>query len=68
MLILLLFIVIFIVALAMLINPNFFANLKYPPLSKKIKKSETFRIFIRLWGGLWVLVGLMFVIYYFLNR
>ena len=46
----------------MIFNPMLFAKLKYPPLTRKIRKSNTFNTFIRVYGCINLIIGLGLII------
>lgn len=51
-----------IISLSMIFNPMLFAKLKYPPLTRKIRKSNTFNTFIRVYGCINLIIGLGLII------
>jgi len=55
-------IIVTIVALGMSIFPHFFARLKSPRISEKLLKSEKIITILRIWGLLFVGVGIALIV------
>lgn len=51
-----------IISLSMIFNPMLFTKLKYPPLTRKIRKSNTFCTFISAYGCINLIIGLGLII------
>lgn len=55
-------VLIIIISIGMISNPIFFTKLKFPPLTKKIRKSNTFCNFINIYGYISLIIGLCLII------
>lgn len=56
-------ILITIVAIVMILIPQFFMGLKNPRLPDKLLKSPKIKIALRVWGGIFVIVGILLIIF-----
>ena len=56
-------ILITIVAIVMILIPQFFMGLKNPRLPDKLLKNPKMKIVLRVWGGIFVIVGILLIIF-----
>lgn len=56
-------ILITIVAIFMLLVPQFFMKLKSPRIPDRLLKSPKMKIVLRIWGGIFVIVGILLIIF-----
>ena len=56
-------ILITIVAIVMILIPQFFMGLKNPRLTDRLLKSPKMKIVLRVWGGIFVIVGILLIIF-----
>ena len=54
-------ILITIVAILMILFPEFFMKLKSPRIPEKLFKSPKMKIIIRIWGGICIIVGILLI-------
>ena len=52
-----------IVAIVMILIPQFFMGLKNPRLPDKLLKNPKMKIVLRVWGGIFVIVGILLIIF-----
>ena len=56
-------ILITIVAIFMVLVPKFFMGLKNPRIPDKLLKNPKMKIVLRVWGGIFVIVGILLIIF-----
>ena len=56
-------ILITIVAIFMVLVPQFFMGLKNPRIPDKLLKNPKMKIVLRVWGGIFVIVGILLIIF-----
>ena len=56
-------ILITIVAIFMLLVPQFFMKLKSPRIPDKLLKNPKMKIILRIWGDIFVIVGILLIIF-----
>ncbi len=56
-------ILITIVAIFMLLVPQFFMKLKSPRIPDKLLKNLKMKIILRIWGGIFVIIGILLIIF-----
>ena len=56
-------ILITIVAIFMLLVPQFFMKLKSPRIPDKLLKNPKMKIILRIWGEIFVIVGILLIIF-----
>ena len=56
-------ILITIVAIFMVLVPQFFMRLKSPRIPDKLLKNPKMKIVLRVWGGIFVIVGIMLIVF-----
>ena len=56
-------ILITIVAIFMLLVPQFFMKLKSPRIPDRLLESPKMKIVLRVWGGIFVIVGILLIIF-----
>ena len=56
-------ILITIVAIFMVLLPQFFMGLKNPRIPDKLLKNPKMKIVLRVWGGIFVIVGILLIIF-----
>lgn len=56
-------ILITIVALLMILIPQFFMKLKSPRIPDKLLKSPKMKVVLRVWGGIFLIVGILLIIF-----
>ena len=56
-------ILITIVAISMVLFPQFFMGLKNPRIPDKLLKNPKMKIILRVWGGIFVIVGILLIIF-----
>ena len=56
-------ILITIVAIFMVLVPQFFMRLKSPRIPDKLLKNPKMKIVLRVWGGIFVIVGILLIIF-----
>ena len=56
-------ILITIVAIFMVLFPQFFMGLKSPRIPDKLLKNPKMKIVLRVWGGIFVIVGILLIIF-----
>ncbi len=54
-------ILITIVALLMILIPQFFMKLKSPRIPDKLLKNPKMKIVLRIWGGIFVIIGILLI-------
>ena len=54
-------ILITIVALLMILTPQFFMKLKSPRIPDKLLKNPKMKIVLRIWGGIFVIIGILLI-------
>ena len=54
-------ILITIVALLMILIPQFFMELKSPRIPDKLLKNPKMKIVLRVWGGIFVIIGILLI-------
>lgn len=52
-----------IVAVFMILTPQFFMRLKNPRIPDELLKSPKMKIVLRVWGGVFVIVGILLIIF-----
>lgn len=56
-------ILITIVAILMILFPEFFMKLKSPRIPEKLLKSSKMKIIIRVWGSICIIVGILLIVF-----
>ncbi len=56
-------ILITIVAIFMLLVPQFFMKLKSPRIPDKLLKNPKMKIILRIWGGIFVIIGILLIVF-----
>lgn len=56
-------ILITIVAIFMILFPEFFMKLKSPRIPDKLLKSPKMKIIIRVWGSICIIIGIILIIF-----
>ena len=56
-------ILITVVAIFMIFVPQFFMRLKSPRIPDKLLKNPKMKIVLRVWGGIFVIVGILLIIF-----
>ena len=56
-------ILITIVAIFMLLVPQFFMKLKSPRIPDKLLKNPKMKIILRIWCGIFVIVGILLIVF-----
>ena len=56
-------ILITIVAVFMFFIPQFFMELKSPRIPDKLLKNPKMKIVLRIWGGIFIIVGILLIIF-----
>ena len=56
-------ILITIVAIFMILLPEFFMKLKSPRIPEKLLKSPKMKIIIRVWGSICIIIGIILIIF-----
>ena len=56
-------ILITIVAIFMVLVPQFFMRLKSPRIPDKLLKNPKMKIVLRAWGSIFVIVGILLIVY-----
>ena len=56
-------ILITIVAFFMILVPQFFMGLKSPRIPDKLLKNPKMKIVLRVWGGIFVIVGIILIVF-----
>lgn len=56
-------ILITIVAIFMLLVPQFFMKLKSPRIPDKLLKNPKMKIILRIWGEIFVIVGILLIVF-----
>ena len=56
-------ILITIVAIFMILVPQFFMRLKSPRIPDKLLKNPKMKIVLRVWGGIFIVVGILLIIF-----
>ena len=56
-------ILITIVAIFMILFPEFFMKLKSPRIPEKLLKSPKMKIIIRVWGSICIVIGIILIIF-----
>ena len=56
-------ILITIVAIFMVLVPQFFMRLKSPRIPDKLLKNPKMKVVLRVWGGIFVVVGILLIIF-----
>ena len=56
-------ILITIVAIFMILVPQFFMRLKSPRIPDKLLKNPKMKIVLRVWGGIFVIVGIILIVF-----
>ena len=56
-------ILITIVAIFMLLVPQFFMRLKSPRIPDKLLKNPKMKIVLRVWGGIFAIVGIILIVF-----
>ena len=57
-------ILITIVAIFMVLVPQFFMRLKSPRIPDKLLKNPKMKIVLRVWGSIFVIVGILLIIFF----
>ena len=52
-----------IVAIFMLLVPQFFMKLKNSRIPDKLLKNPKMKIILRIWGGIFVIVGILLIVF-----
>ena len=55
-------ILIIIIAIFMIVLPQFFMRLKSPRIPDKLLKNPKMKIVLRVWGGIFVIVGILVIV------
>ena len=56
-------ILITIVAIFMILVPQFFMRLKSPRIPDKLLKNPKMKIVLRVWGGIFIIVGILLIVF-----
>ena len=56
-------IIIAIVAVLMILFPEFFMKLKSPRIPDKLLKSSKMKVILRIWGGICVIIGIVLIVF-----
>ena len=56
-------ILITIVAIFMVLVPQFFMRLKSPRIPDKLLKNPKMKIVLRVWGGIFIIVGILLIVF-----
>ena len=56
-------ILITVVAIFMILIPQFFMKLKSPRIPDKLLKSPKIKVVLRVWGGIFLIVGILLIIF-----
>ena len=56
-------ILITIVAIFMILVPQFFKGLKNPRIPDKLLKNSKMKIVLRIWGSIFVIVGILLIVF-----
>ena len=56
-------ILITIVAIFMILFPEFFMKIKSPRIPEKLLKSPKMKIIIRVWGSICIIIGIILIIF-----
>ena len=56
-------ILITIVAIFMILVPQFFMGLKNPRIPDKLLKNSKMKIVLRVWGSIFVIVGILLIVF-----
>lgn len=56
-------ILITIVAILMILFPEFFMKLKSPRIPEKLLKSPKIKIIIRIWGSVCIIIGILLIVF-----
>ncbi len=56
-------ILITVVAIFMILIPQFFMKLKSPRIPDKLLKSPKMKVVLRVWGGIFLIVGILLIIF-----
>ncbi len=56
-------ILIIIIAIFMIVLPQFFMRLKSPRIPDKLLKNPKMKIVLRVWGGIFVIVGILVIVF-----
>ena len=56
-------ILITIVAIFMILVPQFFMGLKSPRIPDKLLKNPKMKIVLRVWGGIFAIVGIILIVF-----
>ena len=56
-------ILITIIAIFMIVLPQFFMRLKSPRIPDKLLKNPKMKIVLRVWGGIFVIVGILVIVF-----
>ena len=56
-------ILITIVAIFMLLVPQFFMRLKSPRIQDKLLKNSKMKIVLRVWGSIFVIIGILLIVF-----
>ena len=56
-------ILITIVAIFMILIPQFFMSLKNPRIPDKLLKKPKMKIILRIWGSIFVIVGIILIVF-----
>ena len=52
-----------IVAIFMVLVPQFFMRLKSPRIPDKLLKNPKMKIVLRVWGGIFIIVGILLIVF-----
>ena len=61
-------ILITIVAILMILFPEFFMKLKSPRIPEKLLKNPKMKIVIRIWGSICIIIGILLIVFLLLYR
>ena len=56
-------ILIIIIAIFMIVLPQFFMRLKSPRIPDKLLKNPKMKIVLRVWGGIFIIVGILLIVF-----
>ena len=56
-------ILITIVAILMILFPEFFMKLKSPRIPEKLLKNPKMKIVIRIWGSICIIIGILLIVF-----
>ena len=56
-------ILITIVAIFMILFPEFFMKIKSPRIPEKLLKSPKMKIIIRVWGSICIIIGILLIVF-----